>query len=941
MKKLIFCVSLVLAGLMTSCVDKYEEVDADVKPQWLGGSIYEELKNPDSQHLTGTFSTYLRLVDDLGYAETLNKTGSKTVFPANDEAFSRFFQQNDWGVTAYEQLSQAQKKLLLYSSMLDNAMLIGMLPNVSNGTTDVLKGRAVKHATSVNVIDTVQHIYTVAGMPKNNHFWTKFYTKGIDVVSDATRPMMVHLTREYMINNNITTAGEESDFAILTGSPYKDGSAYVFDNEIINSDVTCMNGYIHQMRNVLTNPGNMAQMLRQDADLSLFSRVVDYFAAPYYDAQTTNQYNDWAMANGYPVKDSIFQVRYMSLRSSSAEPADDRQQLLTDPNGSSSGYNTSNVLKFDPGWNGYYPASAYSTGVDHSIEDIGAMFIPNNDAMKQYFLPGGNGAYLIDIYGDRENTEENLVENLDSLHVRNPQVLTSFVKNLQMQSFAASVPSKFSTISNDASENMGMKLELLKQRSDGRYDIKIANNGVLYVLKEMVAPDEYQAVLAPSSSYPDMKIMNWAVQDRTVLGVDFRFYLLAMSANYAFFIPEDSAFNHYYVDPTTLGHRNGEQEVLHFYMNGRNLACNRYYYNALTGEVGSLKGPATIASVATQLVDILNYHTVVLESGQTAGTNHYLKTKHGGAIYVEADRVGAQVKSGAQIDNGQTPPTILNIYNEKNGKAYRIDRVIEAPRNSVYKTLKDNPNLSEFLDMCGIFDDTELMAWAGISDSANSFGTTEQDQYTIFTSTYGRGNNKVENACLDFNVKMFNTYNYTLYAPNNSAMEIAYAAGLPRETEIMADYQEYKDAADDDAAGNQAKQRVKAKLQTIRDFVRYHFQSVSLYADNTLDGKVVEQSNAQRYLSLCTDEIGMAEELKVFGGNGKLGVIDKGGVVHMVDAADTQHMVNKMARDYWFNGDKEGTSGRITGATAITTSSFCAVHEITEPFYLRADKRFD
>ena len=124
MKKFFFCVSLVTAGLMTSCIDKNEEVDAESKPSWLGSSIYAELKNPNPERLTGTFSTYLRLVDDLGYAETLNRTGSKTVFPANDEAFQRFFSSNAWGVGSYEQLSESQKKLLLYSSMLDNALLV-------------------------------------------------------------------------------------------------------------------------------------------------------------------------------------------------------------------------------------------------------------------------------------------------------------------------------------------------------------------------------------------------------------------------------------------------------------------------------------------------------------------------------------------------------------------------------------------------------------------------------------------------------------------------------------------------------------------------------------------------------------------------------------------------------------------------------------------------
>ena len=80
------------------------------------------------------------------------------------------------------------------------------------------------------------------------------------------------------------------------------------------------------------------------------------------------------------------------------------------------------------------------------------------------------------------------------------------------------------------------------------------------------------------------------------------------------------------------------------------------------------------------------------------------------------------------------------------------------------------------------------MTWVGISPDKNSFGTTEQDQYIVFTSTYGKGDKAVQSACLDENVKMFNTYNYTLYAPDNEAMQIAYANGLPRWSEIQEHY---------------------------------------------------------------------------------------------------------------------------------------------------------
>lgn len=890
-------------------------MDSDHKPASLGGSIYEELKNPNPDHLTGTFKTYLRLVDDLNYSSTLSRTGSKTVFPANDEAFERFFQSNKWGVTSYEELSNSQKKLLLYSSMIDNALLVSMLSNVSGGTDGITAGLGLKHPTSVSVIERLEHYYDAAQMPANNSWWKKYYQTGIDVVSDNTRPMMVHFTREQMVNNNITTIGENSDFSILTGETYDEASkpAYIFNDRIINRDITCMNGYIQQLQDVLLPPGNMAQVLRDENETSIFSRMVDYFAAPYYDAATTNQYNDWAVANNVPTIDSIYQVRYLSSRSQNAS-------LVVDPSGNTMGQGR--YLTYDPGWNQYYPAHANSSSIDYSITDMGAMFVPCDAAIKKYFLPGGNGAFLIDIYGAKENTEANLLENLDSMYVKNPQVISAFIKNLQKNSFVETVPSKFESIINDASENMGMNLDYLKKNSDGKYDIKIANNGVIYILKDMIAPDEYQAVLAPASSYPDMRIMNWAIQDRKYLGVDFKFYLLAMSANYAFFIPEDEAFNAYYIDPASLGHQ--KPEVLHFYYNEKKnpvVRCDRYYYDVATGTLGDRIGEvADISQRSSQLVDILNYHTVLMESGETFGHNKYYKTKHGGEICLQGNgEAGSSVVSGAQINNGAAPSVIKAVYNEKNGTAFRVSNIIQAPQNSVAKTLKNNDQFSEFYEACAGFSATDILKWAGISDERNSFGTTEQDQYIIFTSTYGTGKNAIKKACLDENVKMFNTYNYTLYAPDNAAMEEAYANGLPRWSNIQALFEEYGDEAPDNVRAE-----VLEQIKAIREFVRYHFQSISLYADKTVEGGT--------YQTLATNELGLAREIKVSGGNDKIVVTDGADIQHVVDANASGKVANAMARDYWFNNSAQS-------ATAITTSSFCAVHEISKPFYLFKDKK--
>lgn len=913
MKKLFFCISLVLTGLTTSCIDKNEEVDADSKPEWLGESIYAELKNPNQNALTGTFNTYLRLVDDLGYAETLNRTGSKTIFPANDEAFDRFFKNNEWGVTSYDQLTESQKKLLLYSSMIDNAMLVSMLSN-TNGTDGILRGYAIKHQTAISATDAITHIYSLADMPKSNKYWTK-HKDGIDLVCDNTTPMMVHLTREYLVNNDISTLGEGSDFEILTGQPYTDGAAYVYNNKIItkgeySDGKTCQNGYIHQLEDVLLPPGNLAQEIANGSNTQLYSRMLDYFSAPYYDAATTNTYNAAAIQYGKPLIDSIFQKRYFSDNSQLTQLSNDPDNQRVDA-----------TLKYDPGWNTYQMKSTGLT--DNSIADIAAMFVPTDDAVKKYFLPGGAGSFFMTIYGKKENTEENLTDNLDSLFAKRPDVISKIIRNLQMSSFSASVPSKFSMLTSDGGEFLNITLNDLTKKDD-KYDVRIANNGVIYKIDRLRAPDEFSSVFAPASWYEDLQVMKWMVeQPSSGAGSDFKYYLLAMQANYAFFIPEDSAFAKYlYVDPATLGRVEPEAIRFSYVYNERNkryeFNAQRYKYNTTTNSVGEFVSEVSnVNSLQSQINDILNYHTVVLDAGETFGLNNYYKTKNGGTIKIDKASIGGKVVSGAQIDNNQAPSVIKEVFAEDNGVAFRLDHVIEGPRNSVYKTLETNQRFSEFFDLCvWLTGSNELMNWLGISDSPNEFGVSPQDRYIVFTNTYGTGSNAIADACLDMNVKMFNTYNYTLFAPNNDAMKAAYAKGLPKAEDLDSQFSLLQELDENDPDLKNGKADMLRKIDIIRKFVRYHFQSVSIYADNIVA--------SGKYNTFLTDEIGVSITNQISGGNGKLLLTDNSGKTHTIDAKNNQYLSNQMARDFWFNGNA------ASNATSIKTSSFCVIHELTD-----------
>ncbi len=943
MKKLILCAFLVGLGMMSSC-QKDELVPEDSKPEWLGASIYEELRS--AEHLTGTFNTYLQLVDDLGYAEVLSRTGSKTIFPANDEAFARFFQKNAYGVTSYDQLSEGMKKQLLYSSMLDNAMLAGMLSNVRADDNNVSRGVAIKHATNISTTDSITKIADGAMMPQNNTYWDPYRTKGINAVFDATKPMMVHFTREQMLANKITTTGTDCDFAILRGEPVGTSiedshTAYIFGTKIVNQDVTCTNGYVHQVNDVLVPPGNVAQVLRSEENTTLFSRIIDYHSAPYYSHAVTSDYNAWAQQNGKQLIDSIFQVRYFSTRSQGGAGN------TVDPLGTN--VPSENRLRWDPGWNEYYS----STNSAMALADMGSILVPTDDVVREYFLPGGGGAYFIDLYGTPntglENTEENLPKNLDALYNNGNGILTSFVNNLMQFSFTASVPSKFGTITNIGSGDfMGLSKNDISVK-DGKYDVVVANNGVIYKMNKMLAPDEYQSVIGPALIYPDLSIMGYFSKDKTtgaqasIFGADMYYYLMAMKANYLYFIPSNDALKKCYVDPISLGTANPRALEFYFHVDsikGTDRTQTVYgvkihAYDPATGAID----PTVINDVpnivegtsspyASQVYDILNYNTVVLDAGEEIVNNYYL-TKHGGAIKISNFKevngeYSGVVAGGAQIDNGVEPANIEKGWKENNGWAFRLDNLIQPSLISVNKLLNNNVDrFQQFLDLCAIFDDTNLMEWAGIRGSLpeGEVGTPPQQRYWVFSGKDGKA--------LDMNVNFFNGYNYTFYAPDNDAMAKAFELGLPTYQEITSIYSQYAEAEDDVYSENEvveAKTTVLNMLVTVRAFIRYHFQNNSVFADNYVP--------SVQHQTLYSSELGIPVKVTVESTNGVLTVKDASGKTVTINANATDKLVNKMTRDYEFDKERES-------ATSIAVSSFAAVHQVSEPLCHTTTGRYD
>ena len=961
MKKLFLYASLLCIGL-ASCTKDYVVPEGEL-PSWLGESIYKELQQ--SSQLEGTFNTYCRLIDDMGYTEVLSKTGSKTIFPANDEAFARFFAggNNKFGVSSYEELTHSQKAELLFSTMLDNAILIGTLSNKQNAAGNMLQGQLVKHSTNMRLSYAVTN-FSAQQMPANNKYFARFQNaaKPMLAVFDNTVSPMVHLTGEYMLNNNMTVTGDESDFKVLTGYDYEDGDAYIFDRKVIKSDVVCQNGYIHQLNEVLVNPGNMAQILRAGSDTHFISRMLDYYAFPEADMTLTQQYLDSAATGNS--QDTVFAIRYLSKNSQRTKLSQPLRGVTVAEN---------QLLDFDPGWNYYNPTLKGGTSDDDA--EIAAFLAPNDEALENYFLK--EGAYILKNLGvpSLDITKENLDAHLDAVFNNDPSVFASILNNVMKPYLTKTVPSTFSTVQNDAFEFLDVTKDDIIRKSDGKYDVTIANNGVIYKMNKLFGPKLYNSVLGPASVYKDMRTMGEMLNDHQTtagvaskLGADMYYYLLSMKARYGLFVPTDNETQFIVIDPTSVRDEDG-LKGLRFRFDPQadgsfHVLVKKYAY--VSGPYNQLSSYAEIANSPevniesgiynSQIKDLLDYCTIVLADSTETGKgspqyglygNKYYKTKHGGAIVVN----GSKVAGGLQIADPSQWSTITETFDAnsadakiENGTVYRLDFPLQPTITSVMQTLErpefydenadydniDNaPDYDHFLNFCLQFNNEEIYNFAGIlgdNDKAEQVAT-KLKAYRIIDDNDNWG--------------MLSSYNYTIYAPTFEAMKTAQQSlGLPtwkKVLEIVNDWESVKDEYGFSSEAD-ASAYVKEQLDKMNRFVRYHTQNSSLFADRyfkNYDPETGLTSPTPSFSTFYSNAIGIAQSLVVTGGGDKLVIEDASGTKVTVNASASN--ANMIARDITTS---DATNANYGSYKKIETSAFVTIHGIDTPLCYNSNRKY-
>ena len=725
------------------------------QPSWLGNSIYERLDED------GNYKTMLKLIDDLGQHEVLSHTGSKTLFAANDEAFQKWFGNNSWGVSSYDKLSLAQKKLLLNNSMVNNAYLIELLSNGRPQGEDnhPEEGRTMRRLTATSVYDSVQ-IMKPDQMP-NTEVWAKFKDNGrsIPILKDASAAPMIHFLPAFMKYNKFTN----NDLDVLTNHQANDiNEAWVNGKKVVERDITCKNGYIQKVEKVIESSSNMADIIHQNADMSHWAKLMDRFCAPYYTAEGTREYNRL-----YNNQDSVYVLRYYSDFSGDGEN-------LSTPDGKA----ITAKLPFDPGWNQYV-----STSGDANMNyDAGAMIVPTNEALNNWW--DNEGKDLKTEYGE-----------IDSLP---DATLAKLIKVNMLPVFTEAIPSKFDLILNDAKEPIGIKVEDVQSCFMGC-------NGVVYMTNKVFTPAEFQSVAYPALAHPTyMNVIYWAIDQ-----LNFLPYLLSMDSKYSLILPSNDAML-WYIDPYTYGsEKNGMEapNVLAFWYDPTRSDAGKvraWRYECTVDENGQITIDESITRKEVTDRDVINdclkrLMDQLIIVGNIEDGHEFYKSKGGTPIRVfKDDKNRLSFAGGWQIQHNQgLPVNSDDIYQKNNGKSYIInDQMPLTTDQTVYLTLENNEEFSKFL---------ELMDY----DIADLFATT------VTKNNYSAGMQKKGSK----NLKLLDNYNYTIYVPTNSAIQKLIDDGL------LPTWEDYEAQTEEVWGSEELAAQAQAMIKDIIvNFVRYHVQ---------------------------------------------------------------------------------------------------------------------
>ena len=773
-------------------------------PEWLGTSIYEELES------RGDYSVTLALINSSpvaadNYRELLSKTGSKTLFVADDAAWQRFFDknkqlpaENPWStITSTESFNASGNELkvrrLLKGMMLNNAYVLDLLGNLSSDPSAAnVEGAAdacMRRNSSISNLDLRGEVKQENFPPvkpdnasgvKDIDWWEEFRDRtsittmpailnGANNTKPAgaeylyTRngtpdlPTMVHFSPSFAISKGF----KGDDVRILSGGVATSTSQTVVNGVAIdpdNANITCQNGYIHKMVEVPYPVSNMMEKLSYEPQYSTFYKQLQRFSYPYYNEVQKNNLGGL---------EDVYTVRYINSGDYGKHCA-----LTQDYSGDKV---ATAYLPYDPAWNHYY---LYNTDGSYTYQmDAALMLVPRNDLMESFL--NNEGKDLTDKYAAGQTPSWDLYPDA---------IVAELMQNCMLPNFLSYLPSNVSKI-KDTSQQLidGLTVDKIA-------DCYVCGNGVIYGLSMNIVPPSYKDVTSTMLLNKEKDLdenrdegfsvfYNFIQKDKNIPGASagYASYLSSFDGTkYVLFCPYDKAMR-MVIDPSSVARTKGTAgeagpilfrfdydsesknlpwiEPYRYTVDDAGVVTPGAKYDRMSSYASfapTTDFSAWYSSISYKMLRYIMENSVCpvynlpAEANPLESSYTYYKTKAGSAIRV--DWANGSTIQTAGYAGGYQDHYKRSVYSpassvKANGAALPVGEVLLPATKSPYQVLKD-----------------EFPAFFKFLQSENSY----TEAYLIREE---KGTNHKILDQGDYAISLLRPYNYTIYVPTKTAID--------------------------------------------------------------------------------------------------------------------------------------------------------------------------
>ncbi|MFG6685843.1 fasciclin domain-containing protein [Mariniflexile sp. HNIBRBA6329] len=289
-KVLYYLLFLPLISVLTNCSSKEEFDKYYSRPDYLESPIYQQLE------ARGNFSSLTTLIEKAGYKDILSKAGYWTMMAPNDEAFTKFFQEQ--GIANASSVDSTTASKIVRYALIYNAFRTERLSDYQSRAGweednafrrrtayyDGFKSKVVDNTTNIEASVSVGSSVIVAGSNRNNTPGGDYYIPG-----DNNNKYLTYFVQEYMDALGLSAYDYNYFYPNSTYTGFN-----VLKGKTVEADIVAENGIIHEVDEVSLPLINLDQKLEESPNYSIFRSLLETNLVNYvFDQDATTTYQNF------------------------------------------------------------------------------------------------------------------------------------------------------------------------------------------------------------------------------------------------------------------------------------------------------------------------------------------------------------------------------------------------------------------------------------------------------------------------------------------------------------------------------------------------------------------------------------------------------------------------------------------------------------------------